>query len=226
VDWLLYGVVALILAPIVYWLGDTIVEWVRTPRALPKAPEVDNPWAPVNPYEFTPQWKNIAAFALAEAAVTLQKLGFFDPQWRPHRLVPNLAAQYEQRWGAAFDVNDERREIKLAALDEKRVWWRDCEDNDDYVTVLKEWSAISRGAFMPENIRVEEGLVRFELAGKTRALAPQPNNGWLDLEALLQASDLLDGFMFVSVPTGGQHACVICVDPEEYVQLKRRRWPI
>jgi hypothetical protein len=225
VDWLLYGVVALIFAPIVYFLGATIVERVRAPRALPRAPEEDNPWAPVDPYEFTPRWKNIEAFALSEAAVSLGKLGFL-PSERPHRLVPQLAAQYEKRWGAPFDVNDERREIKLAALDETRVWWRDTEDNDDYVTVLKEWSAISRGAFTPENLRVEEGLVRFELAGKTHELAPQPSNGWLDLEALLEASHLLDGAMFVSVPTGGQHACVICVDPEEYIQLKRRKWPI
>jgi hypothetical protein len=65
------------------------------------------------------------------------------------------------QWDEPLPPEEVSRDLQLADMvlllgDRTRVWWRDLEGvfagEDFYITSLTEWSAISRGAFSPEQI--------------------------------------------------------------------------
>jgi len=87
------------------------------------------------------------------------------------------------------------KDLNLLSENTVRIWWEDGEGDirpkdNRYVEVLKEWSRISRGAFLPGNIREVwdkpeqwpdcKVTVLFELSGQERVLEPWDGYGWID----------------------------------------------
>ena len=95
---------------------------------------------------------------------------FFRRSSRP-RGWWTLATEFQQGVATTFEID-----VLAIAGDVSRVWWRNLDQvetgRNAYVTMLRRWSEISRGAFNPENIQESWGgpgesiFVSFSLNGE------------------------------------------------------------
>lgn len=186
-----------------------------------------------------PVWESADDFALAVAITELGKLGFFadSAHLSIQERVVAIKAAYEARHGRPYTMSDDFRDPRLAALDPTRVWWRDAEadvaqGNHVYSDVLAEWAKISRGLFVPEDVRETwsspEGPIEvvFRHQGESYTLHPTFDHDWLDFDALGRVNACLTDHEFMTVHTGDQTAFVVCCTVDEGVKLQDRGWPI
>lgn len=135
-------------------------------------------------------------------------------------------------------------EVVLLALDTSRVWWQDLEwdfvaGSDDFVRLLEQWSAISRGAFVPTNIREywpenDRMYIEFELEGKTQRLVPWAEEETAGAESLQWVDiDLINVINYMIAGTGysfhlhepfDQTAFLVVLDDEEVTKFEGRGW--
>jgi hypothetical protein len=93
------------------------------------------------------------------------------------------------QWDEPLPPEEVSHDLQLADMvlllgDQSRLWWRDLEGvfagEEFYVTSLTEWSAISRGAFVPEQIierwHSDDGPADIEfMVGSQRCMVTHPN---------------------------------------------------
>jgi hypothetical protein len=125
----------------------------------------------------------------------------------------------------------------LAMLDPKRIWWNEreinYEKNDDYINTLNRLAEISRGTFLPENIKVKEGHIKdllyidFKLNGKQYRIHAQHNNNFsVDLKILNAINHINNtGFSFHSFSVYDEYNSVyiICLAENEKEKIARER---
>lgn len=170
----------------------------------------------------------------------LRHIGFFDTfKSLSDEELKNACEQlFRDEWGEdGFYMPSKYTDLSLLLLlDKDRVWWRDteadvCSGNSVYVETLQEWSVISRGTFMPENIREEwadeDGPVKltFTLQGKPREIAPRFLNDYIDVGILSQINKFLvdSGIRFELYKPFDQTAFVVALTPHEKTTLERER---
>jgi hypothetical protein len=127
-------------------------------------------------------------------------------------------------------------DLILLGLDGKRVWWGDteadvCRENGVYVRTLKKWSAISRGAFMPEDIQEfwkrDEGPIKITFTHKSRLckLHPRHLGDFIDVGVLAEVNEIIEdtGIQFAVYDTRDQFAFVVALTDDEREKLQRER---
>jgi hypothetical protein len=124
----------------------------------------------------------------------------------------------------------------LLALDKKRVWEDDteadvCPEHAVYVRTLNEWSAISRGTFVLEDVQEhwtsDNGPVRVTLAhqGQTFRLHPRYWDDYMDIGILTEVNEIIadTGIQFAAYDTQDQTAFVVALKPHERETLEQER---
>ena len=129
---------------------------------------------------------------------------------------------------------------KLVSRDKSRVWWEDGEgditpDDEVYVRTLTAWSRISRGSFLPTNVREvwnkpkawPECKVRLEflLNGRKKVLEPWDSFGWIDYSLIESINKLIarTGFAYYSFDTQDQMTGLVVLTPDEKHRLVEER---
>ena len=144
-------------------------------------------------------------------------------------------------WDEPLPPEEVSRDLQLADMvlllgDQSRVWWRDLEGvfagEDFYVTSLSEWSAISRGAFSPEQIierwYSDEGPADIEfMLGSQRCVLTHPNqrDDFLNIAIISEINRLISdsGYHFVVCDNLGMPNWVVALTYEEENSLRRDR---
>ncbi len=174
---------------------------------------------------------------LAERVRAFRSIGFFagDP-----RGDDEIAAVVDDLYAAAFGAplprDGEAAELGVAAHDATRVWWQDIEadvdqENAVYEATLREWSAISVGAFRPESITerwaTERGPITVDvtLDGRMHTLRPAYQDDWIDLGIVPQLNQVIraSGRQFEVVAAFDQTAVILALTPGEKARLMRER---
>lgn len=136
----------------------------------------------------------------------------------------------------------DRKDLILLAQDDSRIWWEDGERDiapgyNEYVRAITAWSRISRGVFLPTDVReiwdkpeqwpdckVE---VAFSLDGLPRVLHPWDGYGWVDFGLLASINALMTphGLQFEMWDTGDQTTCLVVLTAQEKERLiTDREW--
>lgn len=147
------------------------------------------------------------------------------------------AAGEKEDWD--FDMPPAMADVVLAFFDKSRIWWDDGEtdiwpEGKIYIKAIHEWSHISRGAFLPQDVKEvwesKDGPTWIELMlnGGRHRLTPQQHFGWLDFGVLGQVNELIreSGFQFYVVDKEfDQKTCLIVLTEDEKVKLEQeRKW--
>ena len=194
------------------------------------------------PAPLSPPVTAVAPPRVVESVRFLRGIGFLagDPR-DDAALAAHLEAEQQELFGETLDGPTPQMDRLVAAEDGTRLWWRDTEadvleGNDAYVDAIREWAAISRGAFSPEAVMEmwdgPDGPVRVELLlpGEPdpvpAVLRPRVIDDWYDLGILAQINDLLDpaGPRFAVVEPFDQTAVVLAVTAAERRLLEERGW--
>lgn len=133
----------------------------------------------------------------------------------------------------SFDLSLHEANLCLLSWDLKRVWWDDmecsiCFQNNVYPYLLSQWSGISRGCFLPQDIReiwqTEVGPIQieFSLDGQQYCLEVAYKNDWLDLNILSEINRLISstGYRFEFCPTESQNLFSVVLKPDEKEKLQ------
>lgn len=133
----------------------------------------------------------------------------------------------------SFNLSLHEANLCLLSWDLKRVWWDDmecsiCFQNNVYPFLLSQWSEISRGCFLPQDIReiwqTEVGPIQieFNLDGQQYCLEVAYKNDWLDLNILSEINKLISsaGYKFESCPTESQNLFLVVLKPDEKEKLQ------
>ncbi len=172
-------------------------------------------------------------------AAALRGIGFFAD--RSHLSDDELGAEIEttirQEWGIDVDPSDPFLELLVAGQDEQRIWWRDLEADvgpggDVYVSTIREWAAISVGAFAPESIEEDwasaEGPITVTVTahGKLLVLEPEYLEDWIDPRIATPINELIapSGRQFTFFQAFDQTAFVVALTDSERVALEDRGW--
>lgn len=174
---------------------------------------------------------------LAKSIKYFRALGFFAgyPALSDNELAPQLEQAAKQRHGV-IDPHNELADLILLSLDDQRVWWDDteadvCAENLVYEQTLRQWAAISRGAFAPENIREawagEQGPVEiaFQLQGRSQILRPTYQDDYIDLNILSPINEMIarSKIQFAVHAIFDQTAFVVALTQDEKKKLTRDR---
>lgn len=209
-----------------------------------------------------PALDSLAGHRLDEPVAALRQLGFFagNDQLGDRALAREIHLSIKHQldqvelldplldrpanWWAVARTSDEtqlstqfERDLLVAAEDLERVWWEPLEQigphNEGYVRALRRWSEISRGAFMPRNIRESWGdewepvLVSFELDGKAELFTHITGyNHQIDTEALRDFLNPLiaaSGVQFEIVDLHHIPNIIVALRPEERRRLESER---
>lgn len=127
-------------------------------------------------------------------------------------------------------------DLIVLGFDDERIWWRDTEadvgsGNTVYVQTLKEWSAISRGTFLPENVRedwtTEEGPIEltFVHRGQVVKLTPQYLDDYIDLGLLTSINSLIrnSGIRLELYKPFDQTGFIVALTASEKKRLEQER---
>ncbi|HEY9678876.1 MAG TPA: hypothetical protein V6C76_12780 [Drouetiella sp.] len=105
-----------------------------------------------------------------------------------------------------------------------------CEENEVYTDVLQEWSDISQGAFLPQNIteswESDEGPIKvtFILNSVKREIEPKWDEDWLDMDVLDQINEIIAGSgRSFEISTPDQNVMVLCLTPEQKARMIKER---
>lgn len=180
---------------------------------------------------------------LLDAAHYYRKLGYFgqDRNLTDQQFDEKFLKFYkdfvDSDWNP-FDSSeyyDEYAELYVWGEDKDRVWLKDTEadvvnGNDVYVKTLQQWSALSRGAFKPEDIKESWGsdegpvTVTFTLNGQKRTLHPRFMNDFIDTGILLEINEMIrdSGIQFVMVEID-QTVFVTALTAEEKSRIEQDR---
>ena len=144
--------------------------------------------------------------SIGERVVALREIGLFAdrPDVTNEDVVGRVEAQLDEMYGATAIADDPFADLIVSARDESRVWWGDLEadvdqSNQVYAGTLREWAAISKGAFAPEDIREawDSGqgpvTVTFTHAGQPVELKPEYLEDWIDPRILGPINELIAG---------------------------------
>lgn len=174
---------------------------------------------------------------LIESIKYFRNLGFFSEHASLTDLQLELRLQElaKTRHGV-IDPNDELADLILLSLDDKRVWWDDteadvCRENQVYAETLRAWSSISRGAFVPEDIREswsgEKGPVEvtFRVRGRPVTLRPKYMNDYININILRPINSLVGGteIQFALHAIFDQTAFVVALTKDERSNLIQHR---
>jgi hypothetical protein len=169
-----------------------------------------------------------------------RKLGFYClyAKLTDAQVLQKLRDAYKDEWGEAFtyDPKNKYADQEFLRYDSLRVWWRDLEadaykGSNVYTDTLKEWAAISRGAFAPSKItetwKTDDGpvTIAFTLNGKTERVTLDENGGWIDLNLLVfvNARITASGYQFYVSDAPDQAAFIVALTPEEKDAITRER---
>lgn len=173
-----------------------------------------------------------------EAVGYFRKMGFFaDYQDLPDEaLAAKIQELHEKTWGTPLDPKHPLFDQYILLWDKKRVWCKPVEvamGNDAYVNTLKEWAAISRGAFDPQDIKETwegpEGPIEvaFKLADQQHTIHPEFLKSSLDdvitkdIYALTQPT----GYLLVKLATFAPAVFIVFLTKKEMMKLVvERRW--
>ncbi len=135
------------------------------------------------------------------------------------------------------DAMSRYSDLYVLELDRQRVWKggysRQLEQGKyGYADLLKEWAAISRGAFQPTDIREvwlgEQGplKVEFMLAGKKRTLYPYVSGGAVDIWIVGHVNDMIreTGYQFEIADAYGDFYLVMMLRSAEKKLLEQERF--
>lgn len=128
----------------------------------------------------------------------------------------------------------------LVSRDKSRVWWEDGERDitpggTEYVSTLMDWSHISRGSFLPTNVREVwdkpkawpdcKVKLDFLLNGRQKVLKPTDAYGWLDFTLIEGINKLIakTGFAYYSFDTQDQTTGLVVLTAEEKERLVEER---
>jgi hypothetical protein len=175
---------------------------------------------------------------LLERVRLFRELGFFaDAAGQfDEEVVASLDGRYRAVMTGEPDFSGPLGDQVLLGLDQDRVWWEDLESDvfpgqDAYVRIFAEWARISRGAFLPTNVREEwageEGpvTITFTLDGQEHRLVSEMDE-WIDLGLLNEIDELIrpSGYSFdSSIQTYDQTAMAVVLTADEKARLLRER---
>lgn len=208
------------------------------PASASTAPAASAP-APVSVAPPTGDW-------MAESVRYFRGSGFFADLTGKSDV--DALADVRRRLGATVvDPKDPLADQRLLFADTARVWWRgiDAEPmpkNRTYERTLREWTAISRGALAPADVKEtwdydeeDEGGIRklkveridvsFTHQGQKHSLRPRYLADRLDVDALLKLNDVIaaSGYRFEPVASSDDTAFVVALTAEEKSRLVRER---
>ncbi len=151
-------------------------------------------------------------------------------------LVSTLQRRYIDGYGEALNIDDPWADLHLLGDEHTRVWWMDteadvCRENHVYVESLQEWSAISRGAFHPENIREtwksDAGPIEvtFDYQGQPVMLRPAYDGDWMDLHILARINRAITstGMQFALYEQFDQTGFILVLTAAEKDRLHNER---
>ncbi len=177
---------------------------------------------------------------LVETIEYFRSLNFFEryKQLSTTELAALLNGRFEQEWGKEPDPSRKTSELLLLAYDEDRVWWNDteadvCGENTVYTQTLQEWGRISRGAFLPDEVKehweTEQGPIEISCAlnGRPVQLYPDYREDYIDLNLLLQINKLIEktNMRFeLYEPFDQTGFVVVLTDQEKKMLQKKRGW--
>ena len=177
---------------------------------------------------------------LVETIEDFRSLNFFERyrQLPTAELAALMNDRFEQEWGKEPDPSRKTSELLLLAYDEDRVWWNDteadvCSENAVYTQTLREWGTISRGAFLPHDVKehweTEQGPIEISCAlnGRPVKLYPDYREDYIDLNLLPQINKLLEktNMRFeLYEPVDQTGFVVVLTDREKKMLQKKRHW--
>jgi hypothetical protein len=176
---------------------------------------------------------------ISERVAALRAVGLFADRadTTDEDLVAEVEAGIVDVWGDAIGPDHRMADLFVADQDQQRVWWRDLEadvidGNDVYVVTLKEWAAISQGAFAPDGIEEawasDEGPVTltFTLGGEPHEIAAAYLEDWIDPGVLVSINELIasSGRRFELYKAFDQTAFVMALTDAERGALEARGW--
>jgi len=176
---------------------------------------------------------------LVEALRFFKELGFFREysEFSLDELADKLEQKQEEEWGETFDPADRLSDLDLLRWDSERVWWRDteadvCEENKVYENTLREWSAISRGSFLPtcvgESWQSENGpvCISFRMHGCVRAIVAKYIEDYIDMSILRSINEVMrSDYRFEMHRPFDQTAFVVMLSRAERKEItKERLW--
>ena len=135
--------------------------------------------------------------------------------------------------GKDLDLGAPGGSVQLVEYDPYRVWRFDTESSgpgeDAYVDAIHALGRISRGAFVPKEVREEwesaEGPVNvnFVADGKRHSWRLEPHGDWMDTSFLQRINALLTRtpYQVCTLETTGQDVVAIFLTPEEKAKLGR-----
>lgn len=167
-----------------------------------------------------------------------RSIGFFETHSHlsDHELAAMLRQWREKQWGKDFDPSSIFSELGLLSWDKDRVWWKDteadvCSGRTAYKRTITEWSNISRGTFLPENIqetwRSEQGPIEISCIqrGRLVTLHPEYLEDYIDLGLLVQINALISdtGMQFELYKPFDQTGFVLTLTADEKRRLQTER---
>jgi len=159
-----------------------------------------------------------------------QELGFFAGK-HPSEVL----GQYHEEFGDSLNPAKSWDDVFLLSLSKEAVWASDpeadvCAENLVYTEALKEWAAISSGAFNPtqvqEDWKGESGPVKlnFSLGENSVTVTPQYLEDWVDLDVLQQINTQIEssGRQF-AYTVDGNFCVVLCLTSEQKEKMRQER---
>jgi hypothetical protein len=173
---------------------------------------------------------------LVQAVGFYRGLGFFSEyaDLPCDKLVSKLNAKYREKTNEPLDRRDSDADLWLLELDGCRVWGEDLKcgvmvEEDIYAGLVRRLGQISRGAFVPQDIKEvwesEKGPIRveFRTSGVLHTLEPTYRGKWLDTDFLFKMAELFEGSGYELVIHPGDRMYATVLTPDEKRRIKRER---
>ncbi|NEW09900.1 hypothetical protein GK047_28860 [Paenibacillus sp. SYP-B3998] len=174
-----------------------------------------------------------------------RKLGFFqkDKSLSDQRFDDKFLEFYQGYANKDRDPFDTKKafnefaDLYVLQQDKDRVWMENTEvevgqGKDVYVQMLKEWSAISRGSFLPTGIvetwdaDEESVALTFTLNGQKQTIHPAYTNDYIDTDILFELNEMMKetGHQFAEVYTDHGESFVTVLTEEEKAKMAQERF--
>lgn len=185
----------------------------------------------MNTVQFSQQW-------LLQTIKYFRAFGFFRKQSdkSDEELATAIISWRAEVSGEDLNPSSIFSDLIVLSFDEERIWWKDteadvCSGTTVYVQTIKEWSAISRGTFLPENVRedwtTEEGPIELTFFHNSQAikLTPQYLDDYIDLGLLMLINSLIrsSGIQFELYKPFDQTGFIVALTASEKRRLETER---
>ncbi len=165
----------------------------------------------------------------AEAVLYLRKLGYYEEftNLPDDKLIEKIKAR--RKYEARDKLTHKTQLLLLLAEDQKRVWFCDAELcwDQQYAKFVKEWGKISCGTFNPEEIveTRDPEKVKITFIHNRQKFEIYANNfgEWLDIGVFGWINEIIreTKYQFWNIDTNSQEVCIVCVTPEQKLQLEK-----